>query len=116
MKDYNFEIDIDGVKYPLVFNLNVMEAIQDEYKTVDKWAELTDGRNGIEPNAKAIKFGFMQMINEALDIEAEETGDTPIKYNLKQIGRILSKAGLNEVNNQMQTAFIESVKDDEKNA
>lgn len=115
MKDYNFKIKIEDKEYPLVFNLNVMEAIQDEYGTIDKWAELTDGRNGIEPNAKAIKFGFMNMINEALDMEAEESGEKAKVYTLKQIGRLLSKTGLNEVNSQMQTAFIESVKDDEKN-
>ena len=39
--------------YKLVFNLNVMEAIQEEYGSVDKWGSLTDGQGNGEPDAKA---------------------------------------------------------------
>ena len=29
MKDYKFSFEVDDVSYPLIFNLNVMEDIQD---------------------------------------------------------------------------------------
>ena len=43
MKDMNGQIQYKGVSYRLVFNLNVMEAIQEEYGTLDNWGALTDG-------------------------------------------------------------------------
>ena len=55
----------------LVFNLNVMESIQAKYGSVQKWGKLTDNKNG-EPNAKALIFGFTEMINEAIEIENDE--------------------------------------------
>ena len=73
MKDIKGEITYNGKVYPYVFNLNVMEAIQDEYGTLDKWGELTDGSSG-EVNAKALIFGFTAMFNEGIDIQNEEKG------------------------------------------
>ena len=71
MKEMRNEIEYKGITYNLVFNLNVMEVIQDEYGTLDKWGELTDGSKG-EPNAKAVVFGFTAMLNEGIDIDNEE--------------------------------------------
>ena len=72
MKDYKFEFEIDNERYALVFNLNVMEAIQKQYGTVQKWGKLTDNKGGKEPNAKALIFGFTEMINEAIEIDNDE--------------------------------------------
>ena len=85
MKDYKFDFEVDDKKYTLVFNLNVMEAIQKQYGSVQKWGRLTDSKKG-EPNAKALIFGFTEMINEAIDIENEETNST--KPLLNAIGCI----------------------------
>ena len=112
MKDYKFEFDLDGEKYTLVFNLNVMEAIQEEYGSVEKWGKLTDNKGGKEPNAKAIIFGFKEMINEAIDMENEEKGTDKNFLSLKQVGRIITKAGLKESANKLNEAVIESIKDD----
>ena len=68
MKDYKFEFEVDDKKYTLVFNLNVMETIQAKYGSVQKWGKMTDSKRG-EPNAKALIFGFAEMINEAIDME-----------------------------------------------
>ncbi len=46
MKEMRNEIEYKGIKYNLVFNLNVMEVIQDEYGTLDKWGSLTDASKG----------------------------------------------------------------------
>ena len=75
MKDYKFEFEIENEKYALVFNLNVMEAIQKQYGTVQKWGKLTDNKGGKEPNAKALIFGFTEMINEAIEIENERISE-----------------------------------------
>ena len=43
MNDFSSEVNYKGKNYKLVFNLNVMEEIQNKYGTLDKWGELTDG-------------------------------------------------------------------------
>ena len=85
MKDYKFDFEVENKKYSLVFNLNVMEAIQEEYGTIEKWGELTDGKKG-EVNAKALIFGLTEMINEGLDIENEELEEKRPLLTLKQVG------------------------------
>ena len=116
MKNMNGKIQYKDKEYNLVFNLNVMEKIQDEYGTLDKWGELTDGANG-EPNAKAIIFGFTQMINEGIDIENDEKG-TNIKFlTLKQVGRMLTEVGLENATSVMNNTVINSTQgEEEKNA
>ena len=47
-------LETDSEKFPLAFTLNVMEVLQDEYKTLSQWSELI--RNQKEPNIKALKF------------------------------------------------------------
>ena len=112
MKDYKFEFDLDGKKYTLVFNLNVMESIQSKYGSVKKWGSLTDNKNGKEPNAKALIFGFTEMINEAIDIENDEKGTDKPMLTLKQVGRIITKAGLRESAKKLNQVIVESVKDE----
>jgi hypothetical protein len=51
-----------------------MEEIQEEYGSIEAWADLTDAD---EPNIKALKFGLLHMINEGIDIFNEENN-----YNL----------------------------------
>lgn len=112
MKDYKFEFELEEKKYTLVFNLNVMEAIQNKYGSVQKWGRLTDNKNGQEPNAKALIFGFTEMINEAIDIENDEKGTNNPLLTLKQVGRLITKAGLQESAKKLNQVIVESVKDD----
>ena len=115
MKDVNGKIQYKGQEYTLVFNLNVMEQIQEKYGTVDKWAELTDGSDTKEPNAKAVIFGFACMINEGIDIENDENG-TDIKFlTLKQVGRLITDVGLAEATATLNDTVINSTKGEEKN-
>ena len=108
MKDYNGEFEYKGKTYKLVFNLNVMEQIQDEYGSIDKWGKLTEGDETGEPNVKAVKFGFTAMINEAIDIENEET-EANIKPVTKQfVGRMLSEIGIEAMATKMQETVINS--------
>lgn len=114
MKDFVNEIHYKGETYKLVFNLNVMEIIQEEYGTVEKWGELTDGASG-EPNAKAIIFGFREMLNEAIDIENDEKGTERKPLTLKQVGRIVTEIGFENATEALNETVVESVKSDEKN-
>lgn len=114
MKDINGKIQYKGKEYTLVFNLNIMEKIQEEYGTLDEWGGLTDGSNG-EPNAKAIIYGFTQMINEGIDIENEENG-TDIKFlSLKQVGRMITEVGLAEATKTLNETVVNSTQSTEKN-
>lgn len=115
MKEMRVEIEYKGIKYNLVFNLNVMEEIQNEYGTLEKWGKLTDASTG-EPNAKAVVFGFTCMINEGIDIDNEEKGTDIKPLTHKQVGRILTELGLKEATMTMNKAVVESTKSDEKNA
>ena len=114
MKDFNGTIEYKGKTYKLYFNLNVMEEIQEEYGTIDKWGELSDGVSG-EVNAKAVIFGLAAMINEGLEIEAEENGTDFKPFTLKQVGRIITEVGIKEATKVLNETVIESTKD-EKNA
>ena len=114
MKDTMNTINYKDKEYKIIFNLNVMEQIQEEYGTLDKWGDLTDGVSG-EVNVKALIFGLMSMINEGIEIENDEKGtDIPL-FNKKQVGRILTELGIKEMTEKVNETVIESTKSDEKN-
>lgn len=104
-----------GVEYHLAFNLNVMQAIQEEYGTLDEWGKLTEGDNG-EPNAKAVIFGFAAMLNEGVDIDNEDNGTDVKPLTLKQVGRLIGSVGMDAINAQMQDIVVAATQDDSKNA
>ena len=143
MKDFNGSIQYKGADYRLVFNLNVMETIQEEYGSIDKWGSLTDGtayaeneyirQHGSldgwddlkpkekakyegEPDAKAVIFGFTQMLNEGIDMSNEENGTNIPPLTLKQVGRMITEVGLANATAKMNQTVIESTKGEEKNA
>ena len=142
MKDMNGQIQYKGVSYRLVFNLNVMEAIQEEYGTLDNWGALTDGtayaqkeyeKQGKkkpwedltdkekseysgEPDAKAVIFGFTEMINEGIDIDNEENGTDIKPLTIKQVGRLITEVGLANATNTLNETVVASTKSEEKNA
>ena len=102
-----------GIEYDLVFNLNVMEEIQEEYGTVEKWGELTEAS---EPNAKAIKFGLTAMLNEGIEIYNEDNEEKRELLTLRKVGRIISEIGLLETATRLNKAVIDSTTSDEKNS
>lgn len=107
-------IEYKGKKFKLVFNLNVMEALQDKYGSLDKWGELTDGSQG-EPDIKALKFGFTEMLNEGIEIENEDNGTNEPLLTSKQVGRIITEAGLDNVQKKMNEVVIASAGDTDPN-
>ncbi len=116
MKDYKISFKVEENEYSAILNLNAMEEIQEEYGSIKKWGELTDAKSG-EPNAKAIIFGFRAMLNEAIEIENDEKGENKPLFTLKQVGRIISRAGLQKSAETLNKAVIEATKEDSpKNA
>ena len=114
LKDYKFDLELENEKYQLMFNLNVMEEIQEEYGTLEKWGELTDGKSG-EVNVKALIFGLTCMMNEAIDIKNDTEGLKEPFLTKKQVGRIITKVGLEKSAEKLNEAIIESTKSDAKN-
>ena len=115
MKDIEGKIQYKDKEYRLVFNLNVMEAIQEKYGTLENWGNLTDGQDG-EPNARAVIFGFTQMLNEGIDIANEENGTADKPFTLKQVGRLITEVGLAKATQTLNKTVTDSTKSEEKNA
>lgn len=115
MKDFNGIIQYKGQEYKLVFNLNVMEQIQEEYGSIDKWGSITDGGGG-EPDAKAVKFGFWAMLNEGIEIDNEENGTDKKPLTIKQVGRMITEFGIEHATNTLNQTVIASTQSAEKNA
>lgn len=116
MRDFSKTLEYKDKTFRLVFNLNVMESIQNEYESLEHWGELTDGTEKGEPDAKAVIFGFREMINEGIDIENEENGTDNPSLTLKQVGRIITEVGLANATKVLNETVVESTKSDEKNA
>ena len=117
MKEISKTLEYKGKEYNLVFNLNVMEVIQDKYGTLENWGKLTDGaENDGEPNAKAVIFGITAMLNEGIDIDNEENGTEEKMLTNKQVGRMITDIGLQSSAQLMNGVVIDSTKSGEKNA
>lgn len=113
MQDTMKHINSKGVEYPLVFNLNVMEKIQEKYGSYEKWGDLTDGKDR-EINVGALKFGILEMINEGIDIENENKEIKRDFLTDKQVGRIITDIGMENLAKKMQETVIDSTKNDEE--
>ena len=117
MKEISQTLEYKGKTYNLVFNLNVMEVIQDKYGTLENWGKLTDGaENDGEPNAKAVIFGITAMLNEGIDIDNEENGTEEKMLTNKQVGRMITEIGLKSSAQLMNGVVIDSTQSAEKNA
>lgn len=112
IKDTVNELEYKGEKYLIVFNLNVMQEIQEGYGTIERWGELTDGSSG-EINIKALMFGFTKMINEGIDIRNEENGTNIKPFTEKQIGRMITDIGLEAMAKKLNEAVVRSTKADD---
>lgn len=117
MQDTIKHINYKGIDYPLVFNLNVIEKIQEKYGSYEKWGEMTEGKEN-EINIGALKFGITEMINEGIDIENENTETKKAFLTDKQVGRMLTELGIEKMTEKVQETVIDSTKnenEEEKN-
>ena len=94
--------------YPIVFNINVMEEIQEAYGTISAWGAIVENAEGGEPKVKDLKIGLMMMINEGIDIENEMNGGNNPFVNTKQVGRIISEKGFDEITRVIKNLTVAS--------
>ena len=101
-------IETKEKRYPIVFNINVMEEIQEAYGSLSAWGGIVENANGGEPKIKDLKIGLMMMINEAIDIENEEKGKNEPMLNAKQVGRLITEVGFDVITNKIQELTVAS--------
>ena len=110
-------LDDGDTKYPMAFTINVMEATEEEYGGLENWAKLMDSS---EPSYKALKFMVLEIINEGIDIENEKLKDDKKRELLtsKQVGRLITKVGMDEIGVKVFKLIQESLPkgDKSKNA
>ena len=101
-------IDSVNRRYPIVFNINVMEELQEAYGSISAWGAIVENAEGGEPKVKDLKIGLMLMINEAIDIENEEKNENTPLLNTKQVGRLISEVGFTQITKIIQGITIAS--------
>lgn len=113
MKEKEAVFTVNDKEYKAVFNLNVMQEIQNEYGTFSEWGKLTDGKTEKnEVDIKALIFGIKAMLNEAIDIDNEDNTEKKPFLTSKQVGRLITEMGLKQATNQLNQTVINSTKED----
>ena len=92
------------------FPLNVMEAIQEKYGSLQEWSNLIESKTNPEPDVKALIFFFTEAINEGIEIENEEKGENRQLLTPKQVGRIITEIGIIDAGKKLKNAVIDSSK------
>lgn len=94
----------------MAFTLNVMEALQEKYGNLNKWANLA--QESEEPDIKSIKFFMTEAINEGIEIENEKHGEKRKLLTPKQVGRILTEVGFATLTDKIMNTVSDSIKTD----
>lgn len=119
MKDKIGYLHTGDKDYPIVFNLNVLEEIQEQYGSLSGWADMVETKDTDNiPKIGDLKKGILSMINEAIDITNESSETKQEFVTLKQLGRIITSAGLENVLKAIKDLSISSTEneqDDSKN-
>ena len=100
MLDIVKHIHVGDKEYPMAFTLNVMEAIQEKYGSMDKWSETLEPDDG-EPSFADIKWIFTELFNEGIDIENEDKGTDRAFLTPKKVGRIISAMGMGTMQGEL---------------
>ena len=108
MKNKLTYIENKDRRYPIVFNINVMEEIQEAYGSLSAWGSIVENTGGGEPKVKDLKIGLMMMINEAIDIENEEKGEKAPMVTSKQVGRLITDVGFDVITKKIQELTVAS--------
>lgn len=116
-------LEVNDKQYPMMFTLNVVEEIQDEFGSLEAWEneimpkKENDEEKEKEPNIKAFKKTITIMINEGIDFMNEENGTNNKFITEKTAGRIISAYGFKEINERFARLMKNSnvVENEEKN-
>lgn len=88
MKDVLIHFESNGVTYPLAFNINVIEIMQDKFGSLTEFSKALSPENG-EPRMSNIKFIYTECINEGIDIENDGRAEKRPFVTEKHVGRII---------------------------
>lgn len=120
MLDKMTHITINEKEYPLCFTLNVMEAVQDKYGDIETWSNTISTKDG-NYSIKDLIWTFQQFINEGIDIENEKKGENRDFVTHKQVGRLMTQIGQQNLSGLLMgvvsgsVTHKEAVDEDEKN-
>lgn len=103
-------LETSKAKFPFTYTLNVMEAIQEKYGSLQAWSDLIESKTNPEPDIKALIFFFTEAINEGIEIENEEKGEKRELVTPKQVGRIITEIGIIDAGQKLKNAVIDSSK------
>ena len=105
----------DGKAYAKKEYENKCAELKGHHKSWDELTEEEQSKYSGEPDVKAVIFGFMEMINEGIDIDNEDNGTDEKHLTAKQVGRIITEIGLANATKKLNETVIESSKSEEKN-
>ena len=131
MLDIIKHLEIGDKKYPMVATINVLEKIQQEYGTIEKWQKLMLGfkeetkkdKKGnetielVETNEislKDMKFFVLESINEGIDIENEKLTEKREFITEKQAGRIITQIGVSQMLDEITSLLNNSNRSSEE--
>ena len=115
MKEITSSIQYKGREIKLIFDLNVLEELQAKYGSYAAWQKKCYGDGDTEVDIAALKYVFFLMINEQIDIDNEDNGTEEQPVTLKQVGRILTEIGLQNVAGLIEETITRSTESTEKN-
>lgn len=101
--------------YPIKIDLNVLEALQDQFGSIHAFEmdivglKIEDGKIlSVEPSVKAIKAALLLMINEGLEIETASTGNPyePVNEQIFQECNIPLKELEQIIHNEFKRCFV----------
>ena len=101
MKEKETVFTVNGKEYKAIFNLNVMQSIQIEYGTFQKWGELTDGfvydEDGnivvkLDEKGKPIKQEVKDANGNVVKQDVYETREVDIKALIFGIKEMINEA------------------------
>ena len=99
--------------FPFTYSLNVMEALQNEFGSLNKWSDMVEPKDGSEPKIKALLFFFKEAINEGIDIENENSNQPRKFVNERKVGRIITELGVKTVLEQLKGTVIDAGSNDD---
>jgi len=101
--------------FPILYDINVLEALQQKFGGLSAWSETLSPEDG-EPPFSAVIDTVEILIAEGIDAKADE-GETITMPSRKQIGRLISRVGLAKVLEVIKNAAISAAgEDSQKNA
>lgn len=107
MIDKLVKITVNNKEYPMAFNLNVMETIQNEFGSLTSWGKLIEPDNGEEPRLKNVIWTFREFINEGIDMQNDDLQEKRAPLTHKQVGRLITEVGFDKVGDLIRNMAVQ---------